>query len=230
MYRTAARVTGALFITATVAGILGAVLLGDSVAGSAARLSAGALMIVVMAAAVAMIPAAAFPVLRQHGEGLAVGYVAARVIEALLLLPAAIGPLVLVAVRADVPGGGDASAGAVRAVVQTQEAWGYAPPSLFFCLGALLLNVVLFRSGLVPRWISGWALGGVALYATDAVLVLFGVLTPASGAHVALVVPLAVNEMALAVWLLTRGFRAPPAVVPAAPRPAAPGVPPGHAG
>ena len=203
MHRTAARMTGALFITATVAGVISAALLGDGDGGGADRLSGGALAVLVMAGAIAMIPAALFPVLKVYGEGYAAGYVVARTVEVVLLLPAAFGPLILVAAGA---GGPDP---AVRSVLETQDDWGYAPPALFFCLSALLLNVVLFRSRLVPRWIPGWALAGVALYVTDAGLVMFGALTTGSPVHAALVVPLAVNEMVLAVWLLAKGFRAP---------------------
>ena len=54
-----------------------------------------------MAAAIAMIPPMIFPVLKEHGEGVALGYVVARSVEVVLLLPAAIGPLVLLAVTSD---------------------------------------------------------------------------------------------------------------------------------
>jgi hypothetical protein len=81
--------------------------------------------------------------------------------------------------------------------------------SAFFCLSALLLNLLLFRTRLVPRWLSGWALAAATLYLTDAVLVLFGALTVSAPAHVGLVAPLALNELVLAGWLLTRGFQEP---------------------
>ncbi|MET7426733.1 DUF4386 family protein [Dactylosporangium sp. NPDC005555] len=177
MYRTTARVTGGLFITATAAGVLSAALLDRSAGGSA-------LMVLVMGAAIVMIPPVLFPVLKVHGEALAVAYVAARTVEVVLLVPA------------------------------TQPDFDYAPHALFFCLSALLLNVLLYRSRLVPRWISGWALVAVVPYLVDAVLVLLGVLTPTSTVHGLLVAPLGLNEMVLAVWLLTKGFRAQPAGEP----------------
>ncbi|MFI7703937.1 DUF4386 family protein [Nonomuraea sp. NPDC049480] len=97
----------------------------------------------------------------------------------------------------------------VRALSKTQDMWAYAGSSIFFCLGALLLNVLLYRSRLVPRWIAGWALVAVVPYLADACLVMFGALTISSEIHTLLVLPLALNEMVLAVWLLTKGFRAP---------------------
>jgi hypothetical protein len=206
---TTARMTGALFLTATLSGVLSAVLLlplddlsQTGIAAAATRISAGALMVLVMIAAIALIPPVLYHVLKEHGEALALCYVAARLLEVVVMLPAAAGPLLLVALARD----GD-QLDPVRVVLRAQDAWIYAPSSVFFCLGALLFNAVLYRSRLVPRWISGWALGAAVLYLTDACLVLFGALTVSSAVHGLLVAPLAVNEMVLAVWLLVKGFR-----------------------
>lgn len=180
-----ARLTGALFITATLSGALGAALLGR-------HATAGAAALLVMTAAIGMIPAAMFPTLRKHGEAAAVAYLAARLLEAVLLLPAIGVPLT--------------ASGAAREVFAAQGGWTYAGSSVFFCLSALILNAVLYRSRLVPCWISGWGLLAVAPYLTGAVLVMCGAITTSSNLQPVLVVPLAVNEMVLAVRLLARGY------------------------
>lgn len=208
--KTSARVVGALFLTATATGVLSLVLLGSldtlsapQIADNASKISAGALMVLIMGVAIALIPPMLFPVLKQHGEALALGYVAARLLEVVLVLPAAAGPLMLVATAtSDTP----AHLDTVRVLSQTQEVWTYSGSSVFFCLSVLLLNSLLYRSRLVPRWISGWALVAVVLYLADACLVMFGVHTVSSAIHSVLVAPLALNEMVLAVWLLTKGF------------------------
>jgi hypothetical protein len=92
---------------------------------------------------------------------------------------------------------------------------GQASSSFFFCLSALLLNYLLYQSRLVPRWIAGWALVAVVPYLADAFLVMFGALTVSSAFHAILVFPLALNEMVLAVWLLTKGFSDPSSVLTA---------------
>jgi len=66
---------------------------------------------------------------------------------------------------------------------------------------------IFFRTGLVPRWLSGWGLAGVILGFTAAMLVLFRVTGYMSALQVLLNVPIGVNEMVLAVWLIVRGFR-----------------------
>lgn len=161
-----------------------------------------------MAGAVALISTTLFPVLKHHSEALALGYVAARILESALLLPAVVGPLMLVASPNNA-----AHQDTIRLLTKTYDQWGHAGSQVFFCLGALLLNVLLYRSQLVPRWISGWALVAVVPYLADACLVLFGALTASSATHSVLVSPLALNEMVLAVWLLTKGFRAPSSAV-----------------
>ncbi|MCU7820409.1 DUF4386 domain-containing protein [Kitasatospora sp. DSM 101779] len=81
---------------------------------------------------------------------------------------------------------------------------------MFFCLSVLLLNHRLYRSRLVPRWIPVWALLAVVPYLADALLAVLGPSVPPA-VRAALVVPLALNEMALALRLLVRGFAAPEA-------------------
>lgn len=138
-----------------------------------------------MAVAIAFIAPTLFPVLKHHGEGVAMGYAVARTLEVVFLMTA-IAPI---------------------AHVETNELWGHAS-AIYFCVSVVLLNSLLFRSRLVPRWISVWALIAVVPYAIGAVLVLFDVNTQTQAA--ALFVPLAINEMVLAVWLLTKGFSAAP--------------------
>jgi hypothetical protein len=198
--QTTARVVGALFLTATAAGIISAVLLEpDSIGDSAYKAPAGALMVLVMSVAIALIPPTLFPVIKQFGEASALAYIVARTVEVVLLLPATIGPLMTLAP-------GSAHADAARTVTQIYDLWGYTGSQVFFCLGAALLNALLFRSRLVPRWISGWALVAVVPYLADAVLVMFDVLDVSSPIHATLVVPMAVNEMVLAIWLLAKGL------------------------
>lgn len=198
--KTSARAAGALFITATVSGVLSLILL-EPAGTPAGRITAGALLVLVMAGAIALIPAMLFPVLKQHNEAMAVGYVVARTLEVVLVLPAAITPLMLVTVDA-------ARLDTVRALSETKDVWTYSGSSFFFLLSVLLLNSLLYMAKLVPRWISGWALLAVVPYLADAGLVMFGVHTVSSAVHSVLVVPLALNEMVLAVWLLTKGFKA----------------------
>jgi len=72
---------------------------------------------------------------------------------------------------------------------------------LFFALAGLLLNYLLYRTRLVPRWLAAWGLVGIALLLIEGSLETFNVddLDLMS-------LPFAVQEMVFAVWLIVKGF------------------------
>ena len=69
-----------------------------------------------------------------------------------------------------------------------------------------MYNYVMYRSGLVPRWLSGWGLVGAALSLVAYLFIGFtqdfGFSTVSSVLHI----PIALQEMVLAVWLIAKGF------------------------
>ena len=71
-----------------------------------------------------------------------------------------------------------------------------------FVIGAVMFYWVLYRARLVPRWLSIWGLAGVPLYAGAAFARMAGLDLDL------LMVPLALQEMVLAVWLIAKGFNA----------------------
>ena len=67
-------------------------------------------------------------------------------------------------------------------------------------LGALIFYFILYQSELIPRWLSVWGLAGAALMLAMGLLRLFG--KPV----IYLAIPLILNELVLAVWLIVTGF------------------------
>jgi len=70
-------------------------------------------------------------------------------------------------------------------------------------LTALILNYLLYKSKLVPRWISAWGFIGATLLLAEGLLGMVGLSSTISSF---LVLPIALNEMFLAVWLIIKGF------------------------
>ena len=205
--RTAARVIGVLYIIGTVAFVLSAIVsagaLGPGVAldapASRDALVAGALLVLVAGFALAMVPVAFWPIGRRHDETLAMGYVVIRgAIETVLYIGIALGWLLLPMLAA--APGGEVLAGLARDAVTISAEQLLGIP---FALGALLFYVLLFRARLVPRWLSGWGLVGASLYLAAPVASMLGM--PLGF----LMGPLAVQEMALAAWLIAKGFNEP---------------------
>jgi Domain of unknown function (DUF4386) len=74
-----------------------------------------------------------------------------------------------------------------------------------FSVSALILNYVLRRADLVPRWLASWGLAGAVLYLATAAMVLYG-LEPLSATQNLLQAPLGIQEMVFAIWLIVKGF------------------------
>jgi len=64
---------------------------------------------------------------------------------------------------------------------------------------------VLYQSKLIPRWLSGWGFVGAAFSLSAALFIMFGE-KPSSLPTILLILPVAVQEMVLAVWLIVKGF------------------------
>jgi hypothetical protein len=208
-YRGTAIAVGVLFIVASVAAIVGGSLILPiedglpSAAASEAAVSAGVLLEFVLVLSVVGIAVLLYPVLRPHGEGLALGYVAARILEAVLLLAAAMSARVVLALAVvDGTANAEAQAGLALAIRE----WTYLTGSLLlFGVSAVILYSLLYRGRLVPAWLSLWGLVGGVLIAVLGAVEVGGVAVPGE-VHGLLVAPIGLNEMVLAIWLIVRGF------------------------
>jgi hypothetical protein len=64
--------------------------------------------------------------------------------------------------------------------------------------------LIFYKSKLIPRWLSGWGIFSIAMLLCMALLIMFG--APPSGMTLILALPIALQEMVLAVWLIVKGF------------------------
>lgn len=92
-----------------------------------------------------------------------------------------------------------------RSALHAADLCGPATDAAVFSVGALVLNAALYRSRLVPRWLSLWGLAGAAAYLAAGLLVMYG-LKPLSAPQLVLEAPLGLQEVALALWLIVKGF------------------------
>jgi len=216
--RKTARVAGALFITATIASLLSSGFLNPilnssdyllKIFANQDRVVVGASFQLVAAFASAGIAISLYPVLRRHGEGFALGSVGFRIIEGMLYVVVAIDALLLLTLsqqfaRAGAPLSSyfQSSGGLLLALRDRAGLAGV----LAFYVGALMYYRVFYQSKLIPRWLSGWGLGGAALGLVAGLLVLFRATGYMSTTQVILNIPIGVQEMVLAVWLIVKGF------------------------
>jgi hypothetical protein len=210
---------GALFFVATAASVAGSALSGNaldrplsvvSLSDDANRVDAGMLLQLIAAGASVGIALALYPVLRTWGRGLSLGSVVFRTMEALLYIVAVVGALSLVGVADRYAGAGVAERLSLQpvgdALLDVRDQANLAAV-MAFSVGALMYYYLLYRSRLVPRWLSGWGVLAIILTLLACLLALFGHHPVTS--YVPLVLPIAAQELVLAVWLIAKGFRAP---------------------
>lgn len=223
--RSTAVVAGVFFVVAAVAAIAAKLLwlpvLGDPdyVLGAGADTSVllGVLIEFVTAVAVAGTAVALHPVVKRHHHGVAVGYLAGRVLEAATILVGLAGVLAIVTLRQDHAAASGPDDGALIAVqeslVALHDAMFLLGPGLIIGINSLLLAYLMFRSGLVPRWIAVVGLVGGPLVFLSSTAVLFGLYEQVSVFAGLGAFPVFLWEMSLAGYLILEGFR--PASLPA---------------
>ena len=200
-YRTESVAAGILFIAATAATMAGfaltdPILGGTDVAGQVAKqrswIIVGVILEITNALASAGIAMALFPIIWRYTQGLAVTYLGLRVIEAGLGVVAATGLLILFSPENGVVG-------------VTIHDSAFLLVLTLFSVGTLVLYPVLFSYRLVPVILSVWGLIGGMMLLLSCMLILFGWINSGSTIDTLLSLPIWLNEMALAIWLLLRG-------------------------
>lgn len=219
-----AKIAGGLFITATVADLISTGLLNPLLGNSGYlvkifanqdRVLVGVFFALLGAFAAGGIAISLYPVLRRYNDGLALGSVGFRVLEAALYLVGAISVLVLLTLSQDFARAGAPSASYFQtagALIRALRDQANLVGTLAFYLGAGMYYAVFYQSRLIPRWLSAWGLIGVTLGAAAGLSVLFRITGFMSTLDVLLNLPIAVNEMVLAVWLIVKGFSSPAVV------------------
>lgn len=213
-HRTIARVVGVLFIVASATAIAGGSLLLPltepdyltTTTVAEGQIVSGVLLELVLVLSVIAIAVMIYPVVRRQNEGLALGYVGARTVEGMLLLAAAVTGLVVLSLGQEYGSAGTAQIQALGDSLLAVRDWTYLIGSLMMLgVSALILNSLLYRSRLVPAWLSLWGLIGGGLILARGLAEIYG-LDFTGLMQGVLAAPIAIQEMVLAVWLIVRGF------------------------
>ena len=156
-----------------------------------------------------------YPVVKRQNEGTALGFVAARVLEAGMIFTGVVSLLSLVTLRQDLGGAAEANAASLVTTGVSHVAvynWAFLlGQSLMPGINALLLGSLMYRSRLVPRVIPVMGLIGAPLLITAVIAMLFtGHAHMVTGASALAALPVAAWELSLGVWLVVKGFRPSP--------------------
>jgi Domain of unknown function (DUF4386) len=216
-YRATARLVGAIYLAGMVLGITGNVLIQSvltdpgglsTVAASSTALAVGAVLWLVTVVGDAAHGVLMYPVLARLSSRAAVGYLAARIVDAVLI---AVMTLLIVA---QIPLGREyvaaaatdhASLGALSAVLTEANLYAYEFAMTAVGVAGLVLCWSFLCSHLVPRPVAVWGLVGYAVLLGGSVLEILGFQL-----HSIQAAPGGLWEVFIGVWLIVKGFSAAP--------------------
>ena len=219
LHRSTAVVAGVFFLLTEVGAIVGVAVYSPILKGADYITGTGAdgpilfgllfeLLLVIAAVGTAV---TLHPILKRQHEGLALAFVAARILEAAVILVGTFSLLTIVTLHQQFAGTTDADPATLSTIGSTLVAlrdWTY----LFgpnFALGAasLLLASLMYSSRLVPRAIAVLGLVGGALISLSAIAVMLGLYGQFSALGLVVALPVFAWELSLAMWLIAKGFR-----------------------
>jgi Domain of unknown function (DUF4386) len=232
--RKTSMVTGVLFVVTFITSIPALVLYQPVLhhagyivgAGADNRVLWGAFLEVLLVIANIGTAVALFPVLKRQHEGLALGFVTARVMESVFIVIGILSVVSIVTLRQDGASGGADAASLVtvgKALVAIKDWTFLLGPGFVVGIGnGLILGYLMYRSGLVPRRMAVLGLVGGPLICMSGAAVLFGLIDAGGLTQGVATIPEFVWELSLGVYLIVKGFKPAPitadVVSPAPPR------------
>ena len=206
-------IAGILFLTAMVSSLVGGGLLESVIkspdylkiiSANTSTVFIGVFLEFINGIAVIGIAISLYPVLKQLSESIAIGYVGFRIVESIFCILSAAIPLSLLKLSSEYINTGSSGnsyfhiLGNFLVGVRSELAELLIP--LFFGLGALLFYYILFKSILIPRFISVWGFIGAIL------IILLCFIEVNIITNIIFVFPIILNEILLGFWLIIKGF------------------------
>ncbi|WP_379969745.1 DUF4386 domain-containing protein [Ectobacillus sp. sgz5001026] len=212
-------IIGALFIFAAVTAIIGLNLYNPILKGPdylikgpeyANQVIMGALMELILVVSAVGTSTTMFPILRKYNETIALWHVCFRFLEAVIITIGIISVLSLLTLSqefAAITSPNIASFEASGTVLKSIHDWTFLlGPNFMLGINTMMYSYIFYKSKLVPQFIPILGMTGSALVFLASILEMFGVINQISIWGAFLSLPVAANEMILAVWLIVKGF------------------------
>ena len=212
-YRTTAIVVGVVYLAGFVVGLVGNGLIQSilgapdhlsTVSANSMMLAIGAILWLMAVAGDAAHGVLMFPVLKQHSERIAFGYLASRIVDAVFIAVSVLFILLQIPLgseylKAVVPNTFYLQALSTLSI--QANLYAYEIGMIALGLAGLMLNYLFYRAKLVPRWIAVWGLVGYAI-------IFCGMVSEVMGSGLGLVssLPGGLWEVFMGVWLIAKGF------------------------
>jgi hypothetical protein len=174
-----------------------------------ASVALGAVLEVILIIAqfgVAVVP---YVVFRRYSEGLALGYVAARLVECMFTAIGIVSLLTFLFMRQEGTAGTDAALGQVFVAIYA-GAFLIGPGIFAGVANGMILGYLMYRSGLVPRGLAIFGLIGGPLLVAAGIAVMFDVIERGSVVQGVATIPEFIWELSFGIYLIVKGFKPSP--------------------
>jgi hypothetical protein len=216
-YRTTATVVGILYLAGMVIGIGGNILIQSilgtpdhlsTISSNSMKLAIGAMLWLMTVGGDAAHGVLMFPVLKQQNEGIAVGYLGSRIIDAIFIGIHVLFVLIQIPIGNEYLKAGvndTFSLQAMSTVFIMLNLYAYQIGMIFVGLAGLILCYSFYRSKLVPQFVAVWGFVGYATILCGSVLEVLGF-----DLHLIHTIPGGLWELFIGLWLIVKGFNSSP--------------------
>jgi len=216
-YREITIVVGVLYILGFVAGIVSIAPVVDNsdyLAKSAvntSQINTAAYFQFLMAIFYIGIAILLFPILKIYNERLAIGFLSFRIIAVLFVLIGAIILLLILKLSQEYVKMSPSDSSYYHVIgnlLKTgRDFVNHVGMIIMLCIGGIMLYIIMLQSGLIPMWISIWGLLGSSIAIIASILVMMKYLEILTPIYMILNIPIALQEIIFAVWLIVKGFK-----------------------
>jgi hypothetical protein len=150
-----------------------------------------------------------YPILKRQNHILSLGYVTARLVESTFILVGILAVLSIVTLSQQNAGGDEGTTAYTLAALKD---WTFilGPGFVVGWGNGLILGYLMYRSGLVPRWLAMLGLVGGPANIISGVLVMFGVADQGGALQGLATIPEGLWELGLGFYATIWGFRQTP--------------------
>jgi hypothetical protein len=206
---------GSLYIVGTVAGVLSISTVVDApdylvkASENANQVLFSALFQFIMTIAYLGFAITLYPILRKHLESLAIGFLSFRIIAAVLNIIGFICLLLLLSLSQQYVKTGTQDLlyfQTLGDLLRTGRDYVNHVAMIFATsVGGLMFYLLLFKTKLIPRWLSLWGFTGTIFTIFASLLVMFKMIDILTSTYLVLNLPLILLEIVLAIWFITKG-------------------------
>ena len=209
-------IAGSLYIVGTVAGVLSISTAVDApdylvkAAANANQVLSSALFQFIMTIAYLGFAITLYPILRKHMESLALGFLSFRIVAAVLNIIGFICLLLLLSLSQQYVKAGTQDLSYFQTLgdlLRTGRDFVNHVAMIFATsVGGLMFYLLLFKTKLIPRWLSLWGFIGTLFTIFASILIMFQKIEIITSTYIVLNLPLILLEIVLAIWLIAKGF------------------------